>query len=221
MSDETQHYFSATPAGDYRPREVEVDLAGSARTVVTAGGVFSPDGIDRGTEVLLRWLDGVEEPSGAGATPDRSASPEPDQASAILDIGCGWGPIAVSAALAHPDRQIWAIDVNARSRELCEQNAARLGAVNVHVVEPDAVPADLEFAEIRSNPPIRVGKEALHVILRQWLPRLADGGSASLVVAKHLGAESLAKWIAREFPTLAVERAHRDRGFHVLRVTRE
>ena len=209
VSDETQHYFSATPTGDFRPREVRVELAGAERTVVTAGGVFSPDGVDRGTEVLLRWLDELPAPdpgSGAG--------------SAILDIGCGWGPIALSAALTHPDREIWAVDVNERSRELCAQNAARLGLTNVRVCAPESVPDDLDFSDIRSNPPIRVGKAALHDILRQWLPRLTSVGTASLVVAKHLGAESLATWIAREFSALTVQRAHRDRGFHVIRVER-
>lgn len=210
MSDDTQHYFSETPAGEFRPREVHVELGGAPRTVLTAGGVFSPDGIDRGTEVLLKWL----------ASETAPAAPDAPAATAILDVGCGWGPIALSAALAHPDREVWAIDVNERSRDLCSQNADLLGAANVRVSAPEGVPADLEFAEIRSNPPIRVGKDALHGILRQWLPRLAPGGSASLVVAKHLGAESLAKWIAREFPALTVERAHRDRGFHVIRATR-
>ncbi|WP_053383580.1 class I SAM-dependent methyltransferase [Leucobacter celer] len=199
----TQHYFSETPAGEYRAREIEVDLAGAPRTVTTAGGVFSPEHLDRGTAVLLRALDDAGEGSGP-----------------ILDIGCGWGPIALDAALRAPERAVWAIDVNERSRELTLQNAARLGLANVRVAAPDEVPQELRFAEIRSNPPIRVGKDALHGILRQWLPRLAEGGAAHLVVAKHLGADSLQRWIGAEFPELDVDRAARDKGFHVIRAIR-
>lgn len=134
----------------------------------------------------------------------------------LLDIGCGWGPIALHAALTNPDREVWAIDVNERSLELTKQNAARLGLDNVRVASPDDVPPDVTFAEIRSNPPIRVGKEVLHGILETWLPKLSPGGSAFFVVAKHLGADSLQKWIGTTFDTLEVERAARKKGFHVI-----
>src|SRR5699024_62739 len=110
-------YFSASPSGDYRPREIEVELAGAPRKVMTAGGVFSPEHLDRGTEILLSQLD-----------PDRAQA-----AGAILDIGCGWGPIALAAALNNPSCDVWAIDVNERSRELTAANAASLGLSNVRV----------------------------------------------------------------------------------------
>lgn len=219
-----QHYFSEAPAGELRPREITIELAGATRSVVTAGGVFSPEHLDRGTEILLTALRSAGIADGAPTGP-------------ILDIGCGWGPIALDAALDAasaagsgagsdagsdaPAREVWAIDVNERSRELTAQNAERLGVAHlVHVAAPEAVPAELTFTEIRSNPPIRVGKEALHGILSQWLPRLAPGGIASLVVAKHLGADSLQRWIAAEFPFLEVERAGRSKGFHVIRAER-
>ncbi|QBE47870.1 class I SAM-dependent methyltransferase [Leucobacter triazinivorans] len=199
----TQHYFSETPAGELRTREIEVHLAGAPRTVVTAGGVFSPDHLDRGTAVLLRALAGADEGLGP-----------------VLDIGCGWGPIALDAALRAPERTVWAVDVNERSRALTLENAARLGLTNLRVAAPDDVPATVEFADIRSNPPIRVGKEALHGILQRWLPRLAADGTAHLVVAKHLGADSLQRWIGSEFPEMRVDRAARDKGFHVIRARR-
>jgi 16S rRNA G1207 methylase RsmC len=195
-----QHYFSETPLGDFKPREIEVVLAGAPRSVLTAGGVFSPEHLDRGTEILLRT---IAREGGSGSGP-------------ILDIGCGWGPIALSAALSDGEREVWAIDVNERSRELTRQNAKRLGINTLHVAAPEDVPAGLQFTEIRSNPPIRVGKEVLHGILRQWLPRLVSGGSAYFVVAKHLGADSLQRWIAAEFPSFDVDRIARDKGFHVI-----
>ncbi len=53
----------------------------------------------------------------------------------------------------------------------------------------------VQFATIWSNPPIRIGKPALHDLLHTWLARLDADGSASLVVQKHLGADSLQRWL--------------------------
>ncbi|MBP6686112.1 MAG: methyltransferase [Leucobacter sp.] len=206
-----QHYFSESPAGDFTPREIEVTLAGSSHSVLTAGGVFSPEHLDQGTAILLDALPGLSQlpaAEGQGAGP-------------LLDIGSGWGPIALDAALGHPGREVWAIDVNERSRELTARNAERLGLANVRVAAPEDVPTDIMFAEIRSNPPIRVGKETLHGILSTWLPRLAPGATAYLVVAKHLGADSLQRWIGDTFTDLTVDRAARKKGFHVIRATRQ
>ena len=202
----SEHYFSERPTGDGQPRTIEVTLAGAARQVVTAGGVFSPEHLDRGTEVLLRSLQEQTPPAPAGP---------------LLDVGCGWGPIALDAALRDEHREVWAVDVNERAQELTARNAAALGLTRLHVAPPEGVPADLRFAEIRSNPPIRVGKAALHDLLALWLPRLRPEGVASLVVAKHLGAASLQRWIADEFPFLTVSRADRRRGFHVIRAVRD
>lgn len=208
-----QHYFSESPAGDYTPREIEAELAGASRTVLTAGGVFSPEHLDQGTAMLLAALGGLSELAPSEEDPGAALGP-------ILDIGSGWGPIALDAALEHPVREVWAIDVNERSRDLTARNAARLGATNLRVASPDEVPGGLAFAEIRSNPPIRVGKEALHGILESWLPRLAPDGTAFLVVAKHLGADSLQRWIGETFTDLTVDRAARKKGFHVIRAAR-
>lgn len=200
------HYFSESPESELRPREIRAVLGGAERSVRTAGGVFSPEHLDRGTEVLLRTL--------ADAPP----------AGRVLDIGCGWGPIALDAALTASasglEAEVWGVDVNERARALAAENARSLGLAGVRIASPEEVPAELRFDEIRSNPPIRVGKAALHEILGTWLPRLAPGGSAYLVVAKHLGADSLQRWIGEAFPELAVDRMARDKGFHVLRARR-
>lgn len=206
----TQHYFSETPGGEFRTREIEVVLAGEHRLLLTAGGVFSPEHLDGGTAVLLRALESMGQ---------RFEGPGSDRP-AILDLGCGWGPIALTAALRHPEAEVWAVDVNERARELTAANAERLELKTVRAAAPDEVPAELRFAAIHSNPPIRVGKPVLHGMLRQWLPRLAEGGVAHLVVAKHLGADSLQKWIGAEFPELAVSRVARDKGFHVIEARR-
>ena len=196
------HYFTAEPASPDERREVRVHLGGRDVDVETAGGVFSPGHVDLGTDVLLR------------------AVPAPPAAGDLLDLGCGWGPIALSLALAAPDARVWAIDVNERALDLVRRNAERLGCTNVVAVRPDEVPDDLRFAAVWSNPPIRVGKDSLHELLLHWLPRLAVGAQAHLVVSKNLGADSLQRWIAEQLGDRAdVERVSTSKGFRVLRVT--
>lgn len=200
----SEHYFSETPGSDYKPKEISVVINGHEVLVTTAGGVFSPDHIDQGTNVLLTHLD--EAPAGGN----------------ILDIGCGWGPIALSLASASPKATVWAVDVNQRSLELTAANAQRLGLKNIKCVTPEEVPSDLEFSGIWSNPPIRVGKDVLHEILLTWLPRLQDQAEAYLVVQKNLGADSLHRWLDAELPeNFSTVRVDTAKSFRVLRVKRK
>lgn len=196
------HYFSAQPASDFRQKMIRVVLAGREFEVATSGGVFSPDRIDAGTSVLL------------------DAVPTPPPGGDLLDLGCGWGPIALSLALDSPRATIWAVDVNERSLELTRRNAASLGLSNVNAVLPEDVPSEIEFATIWSNPPIRVGKTELHGMLSTWLPRLAPSADAWLVVQKNLGADSLQRWLDAEFAGHAIIRAETARGYRVLRARR-
>jgi len=197
------HYFSASPESDARPRQITVTLAGRTLTLTTAAGVFSPDGLDRGTRVLL------------------GSVPPPASDGALLDVGCGWGPIAITMALQSPDAQVWGVDVNERVLGLARANATAAGAGNVSIALPDDVPADLRFRTIWSNPPIRVGKDELHQILLTWLPRLEVDGDAWLVVSKDLGGDSLQRWLRDTLDDgFHVTRATTDKGFRVLRVHR-
>jgi 16S rRNA (guanine1207-N2)-methyltransferase len=195
----SEHYFTARPgsADDLRP--LAVRLAGRDLDLVTAGGVFSPDRVDLGTQVLLREV------------------PGPPQDGDLLDLGCGWGPVSLSLALLSPQARVWGVDVNERSLDLLRRNASAAGAGNVQALRPDDVPADLRFAVLWSNPPIRVGKAELHELLGRWLPRLAPGGSAWLVVARHLGADSLQGWLAGH--GWVVHRHASQKGYRVLQVT--
>ncbi|MEO3938790.1 methyltransferase [Dermatophilaceae bacterium Soc4.6] len=201
MSD---HYFSAEPASPERRRTLSVELAGQRVEVQTAGGTFSPDRVDIGTGVLLH-----------------EAPPPPPQG-VFLDLGCGWGPIALSLALRCPAAHVYAVDVNERSLRLTRDNAQTVGVADrVTAATPQAVPADLTFDLIWSNPPIRVGKEALHEMLETWLPRLRPEGVAHLVVQKNLGSDSLQRWIRSHdgaLTGLECERVAHARGFRVLEV---
>ena len=119
-------------------------------------------------------------------------------------------------ARRHPDATVWAIDVNRRARDLCEKNAQRLGLDNVVVMAPDAVDPQLRFDAIWSNPPIRIGKPALQTLLEDWLGRLEPTGPATLVVARNLGADSLARELtAKGFP---VDRRLSRGGYRLLEV---
>jgi 16S rRNA G1207 methylase RsmC len=196
-----EHYFSTDPGSDFKPKRITVPILGRAVEVETAGGIFSPDRIDRGTSVLLEHIDSA--PRGGN----------------LLDIGCGWGPIALSLASRAPQAVVWAVDVNERSLALTRSNAELLGLKNVRVCRPDEVPADVVFDGIWSNPPIRVGKDVLHEILTTWLPRLNSGASSYLVVQKNLGSDSLQRWLQETMPDgFDVSRVDTEKSFRVLRV---
>ncbi|NBT47040.1 MAG: methyltransferase domain-containing protein [Actinobacteria bacterium] len=196
------HYFSDSAGDDLQPREITASLVGKAVKVFTSSGVFSPDHIDLGTEVLLKQLDKIK-PSGN-----------------ILDLGCGWGPIALAIALTAPEAKVTAVDVNQKSLSLTRMNAEKLNLKNITTFLPEQVPTELLFDEIWSNPPIRVGKEVLHEILVLWLNRLSVGGTARLVVQKHLGSDSLEKWLRQNFPNFEVTRVTSEKNFRVIKLLR-
>jgi 16S rRNA (guanine1207-N2)-methyltransferase len=197
----TAHYFSATPASAEQRRTVVAHVWGQELRLTSASGVFAGDHLDRGTAVLLR------------------ESAPPQGAVRVLDLGCGYGPIALALAVHVPGAQVDAVDVNERALALCRDNARDLGVADrVRVLQPDQVEPDRRYDAIWSNPPIRIGKEALHALLLQWLPRLTPDGNARLVVGKNLGADTLQRWLTGQ--GYACERAASAKGFRVLVVTR-
>ena len=199
----SDHYFSAAPAGPAQRRPLRVHLAGEQRDLVTAGGIFSPDRIDKGTAVLL------------------ADAPPPAPTGRLLDIGCGWGAMALTMALRAPHASVYAVDVNQRAVELTRENARLLGLDNVTACLPADIDDDVRFDTIWSNPPIRIGKNELHSILLLWLHRLVPGGTAWLVVQRNLGSDSLHRWMSSEFgDDFTITRASSSQGFRLLRVRR-
>lgn len=193
------HYFDAEPGSGHRPGTLTLTLPDGTFELATDTGVFAGSGIDPGTKYLL--LDGPR--------------PAPTGTGALADLGCGYGPIALTMAHRSPSATVWAVDVNERARSLCAANARRHALTNVRVCAPDDVPADVRFSTIWSNPAIRIGKPALHEMLLRWLSRL--DGEAVMVVHKHLGADSLQRWLDEQgFPT---ERLTTGGGYRVLRST--
>jgi 16S rRNA G1207 methylase RsmC len=193
------HYFDPTPEVASRPRTLHLHLADLAVELEADRGVFGSRAIDLGTLVLLK------------------EAPLPPAAGEILDLGSGYGPIAIALARRSPAARLWAVDVNERALELVRTNAQAAKTSNVVAALPDDVPHDLKFAAIYSNPPVRVGKGPLHDLLLRWLPRLAPGARAYLVVQRNLGSDSLAAWLAAE--GFEVERLKSKKGYRLLGVS--
>jgi 16S rRNA (guanine1207-N2)-methyltransferase len=195
-----QQYFAEQPAARRRPGSVHVVTPDLHLELATDSGVFSPSRLDPGTRLLL------------------DTAPPPPAEGNLLDLGSGYGPLALVLGARSPGARIWAVDVNARALELCTANAERAGLANVRCTAPDdpAVPA--AFRLIWSNPPIRIGKPALHALLATWLARLEPAGAAYLVVQRHLGSDSLQRWL--ESTGWPAQRVAARSGYRVLRVQR-
>jgi 16S rRNA (guanine1207-N2)-methyltransferase len=198
----SEHYFSPRPGAPHRPGLVRVVLPDVYLELATDAGVFSPGRLDPGTRLLL------------------DDAPLPPPAGDLLDLGCGYGPIACVLAKRSPGATVWAVDVNERALELCARNAAAAGLANVRCVLAGDPSVPSRLAGIWSNPPVRIGKAALHDLLSAWLGRLADGGSgggqAWLVVGRNLGADSLHRWLAEQ--GWAVRRRAARSGYRLLQV---
>lgn len=192
------HYFDSDPSAASDPVDVLWSLPDGPLRITTDRGVFGHGRVDAGTKLLLI-----------------SAPPPPDRGD-LLDLGCGAGPIALTLARRAPAAQVWAVDVNRRALALTEANAVGNQIANVRTARPDEVPPEVRFRAIWSNPPIRIGKPALHALLLTWLDRLTPDGEAHLVVQRHLGADSLARWLVEQ--GFVVERTAVGAGFRVLRV---
>lgn len=198
MSD---HYFAGAPGSAEKRQPVQVRVWNRELSLLSASGVFSAGRLDTGTAVLLRETE------------------PPTQPGTYLDLGCGYGVIACALASVVPDVEVWAVDVNERALRVCRDNVLSIGVADrVQVASTEDVPDDVMFDEIWSNPPIRIGKPALHTLLVSWLSRLKPDGRAVLVVGKNLGADSLQRWLVeRGYPCSRLASA---KGFRVLEVRR-
>ncbi len=191
-------YFAESPTTASKPASVQLALADVTLQLTTDRGVFSHGDIDVGTKLLLQ-----EAGTPAGNT--------------LVDLGCGYGPMACTMAARSPTATVWAVDVNERARDLCRTNAHDNRLTNVTTLSPTQWPAGQLIDTLWSNPPIRIGKVALHNMLTTWLARLAPTGTALLVVQRHLGADSLQTWI--EGLGRSTKRVSSRHGYRLLEVS--
>jgi 16S rRNA G1207 methylase RsmC len=200
----SDHYFSADPSVPFAREPFSCDVWGRRLDLVSGSGVYSRGRLDPGTAVLFR----------------ETEPPEPGH---VLDLGTGYGVIGLAIAAAWradgvpvgSSSGVTGVEVNQRAVLLANQNAAALGLQDRYIAcDPELPPSDITFDEIWSNPPIRIGKQALHDLLLRWFARLRPGGRAVLVVGKNLGADSLQTWLTGQgYPTTRLASA---KGFRVL-----
>ena len=195
----SEQYFAHEPAAAHRPGTVHVILPDLHLALATDSGVFSPRRLDPGTRLLL------------------DVAPPPPATGNHLDLGSGYGPLALTIAARAPAARVWAVDVNTRALALTGANAARAGLTNITCAVPDDPGLPKQFDLIWSNPPVRIGKTALHGLLAGWLDRLAPGAAAYFAVQRNLGSDSLQRWLAESGWT--AERAAAPSGYRVLKVT--
>lgn len=192
------HYFDAEPDAQSHPRTVSLRLLDVDMRLHSDAGVFAAGRVDSGTRFLLQQ------------------APAPPPRGELLDLGCGYGPIALTLASRSPGARVWAVDVNQRAIALAARNVAEAGLDNVRVVSEDELPADIRFQAIYSNPPVRIGLQLLHPLLLHWIGRLSPTGMAYLVVHRHLGSDSLGRWLASQ--GFGCERLASHAGYRILRV---
>ena len=187
-----EHYFTADPSVPFQRAPVSASVWGRDFSLVSGSGVFAQGRLDIGTSVLFRE---TEPPQGAPR---------------VLDLGCGYGVIGLAIAAVVPSSVVTGVDVNERAVLLANENADALGLPNYRATTTLAG----EYDEIWSNPPIRIGKAALHALLLEAFALLAPGGRAVMVVGKNLGGDSLQAWLTDQgYPTRRLASA---KGFRVL-----
>ena len=195
------HYFEQSPQTPSKLQQIEVELSGKRVNVFTDSGVFSSAGVDKGTQILLKH------------------SSLAVQTGRVMDLGAGWGSISIELALKNPELEVLAVEINSRAIELINKNASSLGIETLKTLALSDIEEN-SVDQIWSNPPIRIGKKALHELLIEAFSKLKPTGEGFLVVQKHLGSDSLAKWLEQE-QDHKVERIDNSKGFRVFKVTKQ
>ncbi|PZD96915.1 16S rRNA methyltransferase [Paenibacillus sambharensis] len=199
MSD---HYYSRTPQIESDRKVHEAVLVGRPFRFVTDAGVFSKTGVDYGSRVLIDAMEFAAEAK-------------------ILDVGCGYGPIGLAAAVKAPAGHVTMIDVNERAVQLAAENAALNGISNVTVMQSDLYKAvtDKRFDVILTNPPIRAGKETVHRIFEEADELLVPGGAIWVVIQKKQGAPSAFAKLEAVYDS--VREITKDKGYRIFRAEKE
>lgn len=154
-------------------RKTECVVLGKKFTFLTDNGVFSKDGLDFGSRLLLESIP-LEEVGGK-----------------ILDMGCGYGVFGVVIGKL-TSANIDMVDVNLRALHLASRNAKENGVPNVNIFESNVYEnVSLKYSSIITNPPIRAGKKIVYDIVMNARNYLEDDGKLFLVIRKEQGAKSL------------------------------
>lgn len=192
-----EHYYTNDPTVASKEHElVYASPAGELRLTVDRG-VFSGSGVDFGTDLLIRTAAELEE-----------EAPE-----ALLDLGCGYGPIGLTFGRLWPGVRVVMADVNERALALARRNALALG-VAAEAVNNETDPPQGPFGLVLTNPPIRAGKQTVYALFAQACGALAPGGRLYVVIQKKQGADSAVKELGRLFGNCRT--VEREAGYHIL-----
>ena len=197
----SEHYYSNKPTAKHDLRTIKEELRGTELIFTTDAGVFSKGGVDFGSKLLIETM-------------------EIKPGYRVLDVGCGYGPIGLSAArLANPG-VVTMVDVNERAVELARENAKTNNINNVEIIVSDLFEQvrGLTFDCILTNPPIRAGKETVHRIFELGWEHLVPGGELWVVIQKKQGAPSAFVKLESLFTT--VQDVAKSKGFHIFKCIR-
>lgn len=200
MSD---HYYSRTQNVGSDPKYWNFTLKSHAFRFKTDNGVFSKNEIDYGSRLLI----------------DTFVPTDPD--GAILDVGCGYGPIGLAVAKSYPNAKIHMVDINERAMALAVENARLNNVNNVQVYQSDRLSSVTErhFSDILTNPPIRAGKNIVHDIFEQSYQHIVPGGSIWVVIQKKQGAPSAIEKLEQLFSE--VEVVEKKKGYFILKAKKD
>jgi 16S rRNA (guanine1207-N2)-methyltransferase len=197
----SDHYYSNKPTTKHQLRQIRSHLRGFDLRFWTDAGVFSKGQIDFGSELLIETMD---MPSDAK----------------VLDVGCGYGPIGITASRLAPNGFVTMVDVNERAVELAQRNIQENGVTNAEALVSDrfAQLSGRKFDCILTNPPIRAGKAVVYAIFEEAAAHLTERGELWVVIQKKQGAPSAKKRLEELFER--VEDVARDAGYRIFRCSR-
>ncbi|MCI3923303.1 class I SAM-dependent methyltransferase [Paenibacillus sp. TRM 82003] len=198
----SEHYYSKQPTTASDRNKIEATLRGKRYTFVTEAGVFSRREVDFGSKLLIESM---------------IIPPEAQ----VLDVGCGYGPIGLTAAELAKEGMVTMVDVNERAVETARENAERLGIRNVRIVQSDQYEAlgDERYDVILTNPPIRAGKSVVHSIFEGACERLRPGASLWVVIQKKQGAPSAFAKLEELFGD--VREVTKDKGYRIFQAIKD
>jgi 16S rRNA (guanine1207-N2)-methyltransferase len=194
----SEHYYTPKPTVDHDRRVIEAVLRGRTLKFETDAGVFSKSGIDYGSRLLIETMDITAQAQ-------------------VLDMGCGYGPIGLCAALLAQYGLVTMADVNERALQLSERNARLNGIMNVRMVQSDLFSGLVgeEYTHILTNPPIRAGKQLVHQLFDDAYSHLRDGGELWTVIQKKQGAASAYSKLEERYKK--VDEVERAKGYWIIR----
>jgi 16S rRNA (guanine1207-N2)-methyltransferase len=184
------------------PKIINANVNGINLKFKTDIGVFSRDFLDYASKLLLEKM-----------------TFDVEEKQAILDVGCGYGPIGIYAAKISKNPVVM-LDINPRALSLSKENLV-LNNVSAEVVESDCLDAVLneKFGLIICNPPIHAGKSVVYKIFEQAYEVLNPLGSFWIVIQQKHGAPSAIKKLEEVFDV--VEIIYKKKGFYIIKSSKK